>query len=160
MRANDLSIELLRKPSLLRSVCDRAIQVEHSTDDLSGMRIKRRSNELEAAEAQYGLTPSCQCQVSSIRAGSTWSTKCLSIFRSSATSGIHQKGCPLRIYSRKQTIIETRYSLCDIRLSQIISFSISITRGVRTLSISSNLSFCVIVSDDSPAFTLFNYDKF
>lgn len=153
-------MKLFRTPSLLRSVCDRVIQIDHSPGDLSGMIINSLSNERDIAEVRSGLMPSCQCRVDSIRASSTWSTRRSSVFRSSTTSGIHQKDCPLRMWSSKETVIRTRYSLCDIWLSQIISLSISITRGAGGLSISPNLSFCATVSKDSPAFALFNDEKF
>lgn len=119
---------------------------------MAARTLENSSNEYRPAGVRYCSTPPCQCRVSSIRASRTWSSKSFSVFRSSAISGVHQEDCPLQNSSRNKTVIGAKYSLCGIWLSQIVSFSIGITRGAGGSSISPNLSFCATVSENSCAF--------
>lgn len=149
-------MELLRKPSLLQSVCDRAAELQHSTNEL--LSDDRGSPVgLGLAGVQSPSTALCSCVIGSTYESRNWSKGSLNLFRSSFISCIHQKGCPLRISPRKRTIIGTRYSYCGLWLSQMLSFSISISRGAGRSTISPNLTFRAIVSDTSPAFSLFNF---
>lgn len=148
-------MELLRKPSLLQSVCNRAAEVQNSTNELSRRDDRRSPTELGLSRVQYPSTALCSCKIGSTYESRNWSNGFLNLFRSSVISCIHQKGCPLRISPRKKTIIRMKYSHCGFLLSQIISFSISISRGAGGSSISPNLTFRATVSDTSPAFSLF-----
>lgn len=151
-------MELLRKPSLLQSVCNRAAEVQDSTNELS--REDRRSQtELGLSGVQYPSTALCSCKIGSTYESRNWSDGFLNLFQSSVISCIHEKGCPLRILPRKKTTIGMKYSHCGLLLSQILSFSISISRGAGGSSISPNLTFRATVSDASPAFSLLSFDE-
>lgn len=139
-------MQLLQKPSLLQSVCDRV------RDD------RGSPTELGLSGVQYPSTALCSCKIGSSHESRNWSNGFLNLFRSSVISCIHQKGCPLRISPRKETIIGMRYSHSGLLLSRMLSFSISITRGAGGSSISHNLTFRATVSDTSPAFALFSVD--
>lgn len=151
-------MELLRKPCLLQSVCDRAAQIEHSTNELPRKVDRRSPSEFGFSEVLHPSRALCSCKIGSTYESSNLVTGSLNFFRSSAISCIHQNGCPLRIPPRKKTVIGMRYIRCGLLLSRILTFSISITRGAGGSSISPSLTFRATVSNDSPAFALFNFD--
>ena len=148
-------MELLRKPSLLQSVCNRAAELQRSTDELLS-DDRGSSAELGLSGVQSPSKALCSCMIGSTYESRNWSNGFLNLYRSSVISCIHQKGCPLRISPRKRTIIGMRYSYCGLLLSRMLSFSISISRGAGGSSISPNITFRATVSDMSPAFSLFN----
>jgi hypothetical protein len=149
-------VELLRKPSLLRSVCDSVVQVEHFPNELSKKGDRRPPSEFGLSEVPLPSMALCSCKIGSTYESRNWSTRSLNLFRSSAISCIHQKGCPLRIPPRKKTVIGMKYSHCGLLLSRMLYLSLSITCGAGGSSISPNLTFRATVSCTSPAFALFD----
>lgn len=148
-------MELLRKPSLLQSVCNRAAELQRTTNELLS-DDRGSSAELGLSGVQSPSKALCSCMIGSTYESRNWSNGFLNLYRSSVISCIHQKGCPLRISPRKRTITGMRYSYCGLWLSQMLSFSISMSRGAGGSSISPNITFRAIVPDKSPAFSLFD----
>ena len=148
-------MELLRKPNLLQSCCDKvAAQDQDPTSRKLTYDDRQFRSFLSVSESSQPLMPLCSCNIGTTCQSGTWSSGPLNLFHSSSTSRTHQRGCPLRIPPKKKTIIGMRCTFSGLLLSRLISLSMSISHGAGGLSISPNLTFRAIVSDDSPAFAL------
>lgn len=151
-------MELSRKPSLLRSVCDRAIQREATPN-----RFPINDNQKPQSESLRSMTPNswpslCSCKVDSIRKYQSWSDGTLSLLGSSAVDQIHEKDCALRLLPRRRMALKINYSYCGHLLSRLLSFSISFEYSSRGPSVTPHLAFRATVPRDSPAFKVFDLD--
>lgn len=154
-------MDLIQRPSLLRSACDEAVRAEPnlryviqgSDQVLCSSNFSRFRRQLR--------TPRCSCRPStafkafsaprlrgSTRSLSAWFS--LSYFK-------HCQDCPLFATSERKHSIGINLSYCGLILAKAARASISITRGAGGFSISPKLTFSPVVPSNSAVFSVFDF---
>ncbi|PMD67703.1 uncharacterized protein K444DRAFT_606604 [Hyaloscypha bicolor E] len=152
--AEQVQIELIRKPSLLSWVCNTNTELNAKLSEAEATIPGGPSN-----SATRALSHPCSCyRRSYLQARATqWGP--LHIFRHTQTAEAHDKHCPYYVRSSKKSSFGARITVLNWFLAKAIEISFNHSEGAGGSSMSPTLTLRSLVRNDSPAFTLLNRNE-
>lgn len=152
--AEQVQIELIRRPSLLSWVCGTDTELDAKLSEAEATIPGGPSNSVTRA-----LSRSCSCYRRSYLQSRATGWGPLHIFRHTQTAEAHDKHCPCYVRSSKKSSFGARITVLNWFLAKAIEISFNRAEGAGGNSMSPTLTLRSLVRKDSPAFALLNRNE-